>query len=819
MKNGLLNLFLLIALVGISVWVFGQNHKIDSLKNHLKEATHDTSSVTFYLKIGQAFEDISADSSMAYYNRALTISDIYAPDNLLDKPKVDIQTESLFRLKAYSHQYIGDLHTNNGELNNAIESYSKAIQIREKINDKEGLFNSLNQMGIAYYYLGDFEKAIEQFTRELEISNLLNDRLKVARSYTNLGVIYRNQGFFDKALENYLNSLKVYEELNHTQGLSTCYNNIGVIHWSQQNFDRAVEYYQKSLDIYLKTGDKRGMAKAYNNIGVVYDDKGEADQAAEHYQKALAIYVDLNDKHGMSACYNNIGVIYKNLADSAKSQRDLEVKADVAIENYKKSLRIALDLGDKNGIAMTNANLSSLYLLLGEKTKKTDYLKQAVSYGKIAFNISSEIGSIPYQNDASGHLLNAYALLGDSAKAFKYSEIFIKTRQQLFSAEKTKILADAEAQFETEKKQQEIDRQRILLENKELEASRQRTFRNAVIVALLLSLLMAASAYRGYSQKKAKNIIIQEKNSILEQANAEILAQRDELEAQRDMLMDQNQKLEEAHTHITDSLHYAQSIQAAILPSEKMLEAISPEYFMLMKPFQVVSGDFFWAVNIDEYRIFGVADCTGHGVPGAFMSILGLNALNDIVIRHRIVQPSQILGYLRDSVINALSQNDPDQMHKDGIDIALCTFNSKTKELHYSGAGIPMWVVVSDDCECNDFNEQYSKTAFYINNHSLFEVKPDKMPVGFAPRIKPFTHKSFSLKNCNASIYLSTDGFADQFGGIDGTKFGTTRLKNLILQNAHKPLHIQKESITDNFESWLKSYNQVDDVAILGIRL
>ncbi len=819
MKKALSYIIALLALSSITSQGFSQSVKIDSLRSLLSKATIDSSQIRLNIQLGKEFVNFSSDSSITRYNNAIAISEKVAPLKQLNNSNVSKETTIYFGLKSQAFEHLGDIYTNAGNYQLAIDNFSRALAIEKWLNNPKRQVAILSQIGITYFYLGNFDVAIERFEEMLAINQKIDDKLGIAQSYNNIGIIYRNQGYYDKALECYMNSLKIYEKLEFKPGMAKTYNNIGIIHWSQENFSSAIEYYQKALEINNQTNNKKGIAQCLNNIGIIYDDQKIFDKAIDYYQQAQKIHKELGDKQGILATYNNLGVIYKTQADKTTNAVDREVRCDIAIENFKKSLKLAQELGDKSSITMIYGNLASLNLLLSEINSKQKHLKKALEYGHLSYNLAIEIGSIPYQNDAASHLNNAYYGLGNIDKAYKYSNIYIKTRQDLFNVEKTNAVANAEAKFNAEKKQQEIDKKTILLSNQILETSKQRTIRNAIIIALFMAMLLFAIAYKGYAEKKSKNLVIEEKNAILEQANAEILAQRDELEAQRDMLVDHNQKMEEAHNHITDSLHYAQSIQAAILPSEKVLEGISPDYFVFMKPFQVVSGDFFWAVSIEEFRIFGVADCTGHGVPGAFMSILGLNALNDVVVRHRMVKPNQILGFLRESVINALGQNDPDQTHKDGMDMALCVFNTKTRELQYSGARIPLWIVTEEFSGFLDLNVKKTKSTVSQNNHTLYEIKADIMPVGIAPRMNPFSVSTFSLKGCSASIYLATDGFADQFGGSENGKYGAAKLKKLLLDNVHKPFPKQKAAIQKEFEKWSGSGNQVDDVTILGIRI
>jgi len=269
---------------------------------------------------------------------------------------------------------------------------------------------------------------------------------------------------------------------------------------------------------------------------------------------------------------------------------------------------------------------------------------------------------------------------------------------------------------------------------------------------------------------------------------------------------------------MTNSLRYAQSIQGAILPSEKLLSEISTDYFVFMKPCELVSGDFFWATTFENYRIFCVADCTGHGVPGAFMSILGITALNEIVSNHRVTKASDVLGYLRASVIDSLSQNDPQHLHKDGMDIGLCIYNNSTHELQFAGARIPLWLVTSNP-DSIEFTNSRPEEPISNKNNILLEVKGDIMPVGISPKMESFENNSMIIKGNSVCIYLATDGFADQFGQKENAKFTTKRLKSLILEHTEKPFSMQEKILDNTFEGWKGMEYQIDDVTILGLKL
>jgi len=284
---------------------------------------------------------------------------------------------------------------------------------------------------------------------------------------------------------------------------------------------------------------------------------------------------------------------------------------------------------------------------------------------------------------------------------------------------------------------------------------------------------------------------LQEKNVLLTSQKEEILSQRDQIEEQKIAI-------EKIYTGLKNSINYAEQIQRAVLPKPETLSSLLHEHFVLFKPKDVVSGDFYLATNIGDELVFTVADCTGHGVPGGFMSMLGMSFLNEIIRKKNYKHAGEILDFLRTAVIEALQQQGKSGEQKDGMDIALCMFNKHTCMLQYSGA----------------------KNSLYIvgNNKELREIKADKQPVSIYENMIPFSNHSVALQKGDM-IYLCSDGFVDQFGGSHNKKFMSRQLKLLLTEIADKAVSIQKEILERTFENWKGVHKQTDDVTILGIKV
>jgi tetratricopeptide (TPR) repeat protein len=770
---------------------------LDSLHQKYLKATSDSSKISALIEIGDSFEEHMPDSALFYYKKAEELAF-----------SVKKQSNTIKSLMAKAIRYRAIVRFYQSDFENSLELFHKSLVVYNDASNLDGVISVSNSIGNIHYKQGSYDLAIEIYSSALQIAIQIGDSIEISNFYVNIGNAQMEQGNNSSAIENFLKALSILQELNNNQYISICYNNLGIAHFNLKNYGIALEYQLKSLEIAKNTGDDSGISNTLNNIGIIYHQQDDYDNALSYYIKALKLFENENDLHGITLSYNNIGEVYREKGDIKK-----------AVDYFNKALVVANKRGDRLSMTALYNNLASAYIDMKEYSLALNHAKKALS-------LSKEIGSISSIYYSYGNLSVLYDSLGDYKNALEYYKFYAQAKDSVISIDKNRQIAEIEARYRTQEKQKEIEKQQLLLEKKEevikrqdANAARQRTIRNGLILGFVLLLGFSITLFRGYQYKKRMNQHVIEQNNMLEQANAEVMAQRDEVEAQREMLMKQNQRLEEVHTHITHSLHYARSIQAAILPSEKILDSISHSYFVLMKPFQVVSGDFFWAANFDDYKIFCVADCTGHGVPGAFMSILGVNALNDIVVRHRIFKPQKILLHLRESVINALAQNDPNHLHKDGIDMALCVFNSRTRMLEYSGARLPLWIVLADDVDNQLVISQKPKSIIQHNGHSLYEIKADNMPVGMAPRMNPFTQNAFSLGNNHATIYLTTDGYADQFSEIDSTKFGSLRLKKMLLQNINKPFSDQKILLENEFDAWMGNGYQIDDATVLGIQL
>jgi len=274
-------------------------------------------------------------------------------------------------------------------------------------------------------------------------------------------------------------------------------------------------------------------------------------------------------------------------------------------------------------------------------------------------------------------------------------------------------------------------------------------------------------------------------------------------------LIQQKEEIEEIHHEISESINYATRLQDAILPEENILEKYLSEHFLLFKPKDKVSGDFYWWANVKNHTIITAADCTGHGVPGAFMSMLGTSFLREIVQKEYITHTGVILHKLRKEIIKALKQKGEVGEQKDGMDMAIISINHETNMVQFSGAYNPLYILSS--------KELISLKPLEVLGN-FYEIKPDKMPIAIYDKMDSFTSHEIQLEKGD-QLFMFSDGYADQFGGPKGKKFKYKPFKRLLSDNKDKPMSEQKELLNSAFEAWRGDLEQVDDVVVVGVKI
>jgi len=815
---------------------FAQKTRLDSLLLKYNKEKSDTSKANLSYLIGEQYKLFNPDSAIYFYNKSLALSKAF-----ISNPEIKLK----FAQTLSSIGWVYCLYKSQCD--------TALVLIQKSLN----IFSGLSKLS---------DKNITIISKK-----------GIASCYSRFGVVYSNKGIYDKAIDNFLKSLRISEEFNDKKFIAVCYNNIGIAYYYQSLYDKSIEYYQKSLKIREELNDVSGIMSCYNNLGLIYSEKEyyknfkleKSDSllnlAIQYYQKYINYSKQFNDKQGLALCYGNMAnVLTDQIFYSKINLNEQNGLINSAFKYYKKSLNIYKEIGDKNGMATVLANISEFHsniadILVTSKNKKTLHYAEAIKYGLKAINIANEINALLTIQQTSLYLKDAYQAIGNAQQALKYANIYIITNDSMFKEEQTQAFAEMEAKYKAEKKQLEIDKlqkQKALdketIARKNAETKKQKMVIYTFIFGFIIIIMFVVIISRLFLQKKKANIILSKQYVEIQQKNEEIISQRDEIEAQRDKLSLQNNILTEQKKDITDSINYAKRIQQALLPNFKEILSskykdtnsksqaplefgtlnLEPESFVLFKPKDIVSGDFYWATQTTTrghaqlttrghapLLIIAVADCTGHGVPGAFMSMLGISFLNEIVRKKEIVQASQILDQLRVSIIDALKQTGQTGEQKDGMDISLVVINTTSLDCQFAGANNPIYIVRVS----KNITKEKNLTGFETRGHAplllgLEELKGDNMPVSIYERMNNFTNHEFKI-NKGDSLYLFSDGYADQFGGKNERKFMYREFKKIILENAHLLMEKQNELLNTTIENWKGNNKQTDDITVLGLRI
>jgi serine phosphatase RsbU (regulator of sigma subunit) len=638
--------------------------------------------------------------------------------------------------------------------------------------------------GIAFANMNDFPKAIETF---LTLKNFaVNvDTLSISRSLNSLGSIEHYRGNYEQALNYFIESMRISERkkqskdeaerLDAANEVAVRKINIGNVLKELNRNDEALTYYNEALSYFQGKTDidsKTYAGQCLNNIGIIYQSLKKLEEAEAYYEEAIKISQEIKDSSSLMMNYINMGAIYSDKKQSSK-----------AIDSYQRALRIAKAARDSKSIALIFGNIADVY-------QRDSKPAEAINFYTQSLKIAKEIGVKEIQKQDYEGLSSSYELLNDPARALQYYKLYSEVKDSLLNESNQRAVAQMKEAYESDKKDKENQLLKSNNEVLELQGKRDRLVKWGMGLIILMIVVFAIFVVIQLQEKKKKNKLLAEQNIEIQMQKEEIEAQRDEIVAQRDLLAKQKQE-------ITDSIYYARRIQRAVIPSNQVAADLLPEHFILFKPRDIVSGDFYWIAKRENKTIVVDADCTGHGVPGAFMSMLGVSFLNEIVSNSKELQANAILNELRHYVKTTLGQTGKQDEAKDGMDIALCIIEWDTNTIQYAGAYNPL---------------------YYFKDGVFNEIKADKMPIGiYIKDNEPFTNNIVDFKKGD-TFYIFSDGYVSQFGGADGRKFMSKPFKALLETIQPKPMEEQMQLLDKALLEWQGSYEQVDDISVIGFR-
>ncbi|MES2763349.1 MAG: tetratricopeptide repeat protein [Bacteroidota bacterium] len=600
----------------------------------------------------------------------------------------------------------------------------------------------------------------------------LKDTLLIADANLFMGFCAQAKGNYKAALQHFLVATDIYKKSKDKVKLSKCYTAMGVVYWYQGFYNKAIDYYKKNINLSLEINDKHGLAASYGNIAIIFDEKRDPDNALLYYKKALHIFEEEKDLSQTAACLDNMSLIFKQ-------KQDYNQAYDYNIRGYNLREKIQ----DTIGMLASMENLGSIFI----SQRKYD---DAISISEKVLEIALRLGAKEDVKYAYINLKEAYEAKKDYPSANLILNKLMAIKDSLRNIENANQIAELETKFKTKEKETELSEIKLIQQLREKENQESLKRKNYFIGILSLIgvfiLLISFLLLRRYKEKQQIAEAISKKNEAIE--------------VQKTIIDKAYHELTEKNKDITDSIKYAQRIQEAIFPSASHFSNLLPQSFVYFKPKDIVSGDFYWVEKgIDDSVYLAVVDCTGHGVPGAFMSIVGFNLLNNAIHEHKCDTPADILNQVNNDLNETLKQTEAESNIKDGMEISICKWNKTTNEFTFAGA---------------------NSLIYQVRNNELKVIKGDKHPIGsfYGEKLKPFTNIKLDVAKEDI-VYLFSDGYADQFGGEKGKKFKYKQLEDMLVSNSKKPMSEQRKLISSTFDDWKGSLEQIDDVCVIGIKL
>lgn len=682
----------------------------------------------------------------------------------------------------------------------AVARLDSLLADANKKQDKERIAHCEEIMGLVNLFQNDSRNADQLFKRSEAYFKQNNDYLSLGDYESRKAIIIMNKLRFRDSEKLFLRSLWYFERAKQPEYQVSVYYKMGMM----LNFDNrpgdAVTMYTKGLKIAEAMNDKPLILQGNLDLGASMMSLGVDDKVGRYLLRAKDIALELKD----TAMLTNTAFYLSSFYEERKERDEALRYARMAIsffENKKQHpfygtlsalmanylvetpkldsafyfANIALEKNiaeqNKTGILEARAVRAKVF------RKKKDLFAAKREYQE-CIPLINELG----YNATAARVYKGYSevefALGNVGKAYEDLNTFIAINDSIFKQDSQKEIAKIEAVFQNERKELQIQNLNSLRNAEKIARDNEVQLHNkqklAMALGLLVALVFSLFVWKSYKRKQKDNLIIK--------------LQRDEMEMQKELV-------EEKNREIMDSITYAKRLQDAILPPVEKIRSVFKQAFILFQPKEIVAGDFYWMEEHDDKIFFAVCDCTGHGVPGAMVSLVGHNGLNRCIKEFNLTEPGPILDKLSELVEETFSHTDNDV--KDGMDISLCVYDKRNNTLKWSGANNPIWLV---------------------RNGTFHEIKGDKQPIGKFFSKKPFITHNVDIKG-NDCLYLFSDGFADQFGGEKGKKFKYAQLRQVLLSIHSQNMDEQLQKLNNVFQTWKGKLDQVDDVCVIGIKI
>jgi serine phosphatase RsbU (regulator of sigma subunit) len=671
---------------------------------------------------------------------------------------------------------LGSISALKGDFPQAVLRLNNALNIQQQLQDFYGVAKTYNNIGYICRNQGKYTEALDYQMKSIHIQEKYKYSDFKLATLINIGITYQEFNDYQSALKYYLKGLKFAEITHDTLQIADIQNNIGLIYVNQKEYRKALSQFTSNIEIFKKYNNHQRMASTYLNIGLCYVYLKRTEESLINYQLAEQYYIKVGDQNGIIKVLNNIGGLYKNL-----------LKYDEALAYYLKSLELCKLIDSKKEMANALGGIGYIYRQQNKNSKAKIYLEDALRYAQ-------EAGSTEEISYAASYLWDFFKATHEYEKALKMHELYMQMKDSISSDEKQKELIKATTKFIYEKKAaadsvlnaKQMEIKNVELNKQRIQIKAKRNEQIALFAGLLLVLIFSGLIYNRYRVTQQQKVIIETAHQTLEVKSKEIL----------------------------DSINYSKRIQKAILPPERLVKEYLNQSFVLYIPKDIVAGDFYWIDKVDQKIYIAVCDCTGHGVPGALVSVVCNNALNRAVNEFGERLPGKIFDKTRELIVENFAKSDEEV--KDGMDASLAAIDlsqlysennlnepllGKHVNLTWAGANNPMWIIRKKE-----------------HTHEIIEFKPNKQPLGKGYESSPFTTHEFELQKGD-TIYLFTDGYADQFGGENGKKLTKAKLRDFAISIANQDMEQQRISLLNYHLQFKGKEEQVDDICLIGVRV
>jgi PAS domain S-box-containing protein len=796
----------------------------------------DTQKITILtnqcIKLSEDEKDIYKELAFEAYKKAIQVNDpyynhlslyhisrIYYYLNEMDSAEYFVNlinySDNYSTLVGNTYFLKGRIKYNEGNYFKALDYFTEAQTIYDSIKNNH-LYTKINiDIGNVYAQQGQFNKAKNYYQHALDMAILRNEPKIEASALNNMAIMYKKENKLDEALNYLKKALKIKEELNLYISVALTLSNIGDLHAEKNEFSEALYYHNKAIKIKEKHNDMSGIGHSYNRIGLIYFKMERYYDAINTLTKAQEILVEIDYLKGLQENYKTLAQVYskmrmfKNAFENEEKYSDLTEKlfnefttaqieeVRIKYENEKKNKEIAL-LQKENELIENQINKQRIVRLLLIILLFSSVLVIFLFYNRFRIKKS------------------ANSLLSRQNKEIKQKNEEIESQSEYLSnlnkeLEKLSIVAS------------KTDNAIMILDSKtNIEWVNEgftrmygytlqeiKNNKNKELIGSLANLDIKDIVNIWYGEKKTISIetlnTTKSGEQVWSQSTITPITNKEKnvqflvvIESDITALKKAGEEITRKSNELLSSIEYAKKIQQAFMPKANSLKNNFKDHFVFLRPRDVVSGDFYWFSEIKDKFILAAADCTGHGVPGAFMSLIGINFLNQIIINEEIIKPNEILNKLRKNVSTSLNKFNKEVITRDGMDISIIVLDKDKKKLEYAGA----------------------MSTMYINRKKeIIELSGDKMPIGYDEFInEKYTAHQIDLEE-NDTLYLFTDGYPDQFGGKNNKKFKYSNFKELFKQISDQPLNYQKELISNTYVEWKGINEQVDDILIIGLKI